>query len=259
MIQSAIFALARAAPLGAPDAPHHPHQYHYRTRITYGVNAETALTKRRSSGFFSFLPEAIDYRAFAFDMGKAGRRALETLRDGGTTPDIGRRAKDALAAKNGWDVNNPTLHDKPEKLQPHATVFPAGTRVPPQLWAGIPGFNACANLDLTQRCIIRIWEDRGVAALLTTFCKDNCPTVTLLLYRHTDGSWATEPQGIDANSGPIARGQVDKARWPSYAPPPSAVISRSGRLQRINCLSAPNKPAMPSRRRSYRPSHKAGA
>jgi hypothetical protein len=138
-------------------------------------------------------PDKIDYSALAFDMGKAGRHALETLRDSGANADIRKFARNALAAKNRWEVDEPNAHPEPKVLAAKAQVLPAGAIVPPRLWDAIPEYNGCNDADPKRRCVIRMWDDRGLAVILSDGCTDrSCGVRSLVLYRHADGSWGSE-------------------------------------------------------------------
>ena len=155
-------------------------------------------------------PERIDFRAFAFDMGQAGRKALKSLSESGTTHEIRKKAAEALAAKNRWEVDDIKAKPDIRLLAAKAQVLPAGAVIPPQLWSAIPTYNACGESGDKRRCLIRFWEDRGVAALVTDSCyKRNCAPDTAILYRHADGSWSEQ------------REEINKAQVPLVEPGPS--------------------------------------
>lgn len=145
-------------------------------------------------------PERIDFRALAFDMGKAGRDALAGLSTDGPSGEIRKAAKAALAAKNRWDIDDLKPHPDVKRLAARARIFPVGAVVPPQLWSAIPEDNACGSVESKRRCVIRIWTDRGIAALVTEECQA-CPPNTDILYRRADGSWGQSRQPDQANVG----------------------------------------------------------
>ena len=159
----------------------------------------------------------IDYSALAFDMGKAGRRALETLRDSGADPDIHKFARKALAAKNRWEVQEPNAHPQTEILAAKTQVLPTGAVVPPKLWDAIPELNGCSQADRKRRCVIRMWQDRGLAAVLSDACADrDCRVETLILYRQADGSWGQERPQTNANI-PVAPVKPDASAERQWA------------------------------------------
>ena len=150
-------------------------------------------------------PDRIDYRALAFDMGKAGRHALEKLRDGDANPDIRKFARKALAATNRWDVDEPHAHPQPDILSAKTQILPVGAVVPPKLWDAIPEANGCSQADRERRCVIRLWEDRGVAAVLSDACAyRNCGVETLILFRQADGSWGQGRAAKNYANNPVA-------------------------------------------------------
>lgn len=136
-------------------------------------------------------PERIDFYALAFDMGRAGRDGLKWLAQHGANDEVRKKAGDALAAKDRWQAINLRAHPDPVVLVAKATIFPTGAAIPPQLWAAVPNYNGC-GLAAKKRCVIRIWNDRGVAALISESC-DQCMPDIAVLYRHSDGSWGDTP------------------------------------------------------------------
>ena len=145
-------------------------------------------------------PERIDFAALAFDMGKSGRNALTALGQSGATPEIRKKATAALAAQTRWDVDNIKAKPDAAALAAKARILPAGATVPTQLWAAVPTYNSCVETTSGEHCVIRIWEDRGIAALITGGCNHKCWPSTLILYRHADGSWG-ETRAITADDG----------------------------------------------------------
>jgi len=132
-------------------------------------------------------PERIDFDALAFDMGAAGRDVLTWLTRNGANDEVRKKAGEALKAKNRWEVMSLKAHPDPNILAAKAKVFPAGATIPPRLWTAIPDYNSC-GLAGNKHCVIRIWEDGGVAALVSQSC-DQCALDTSILYRQADGSW----------------------------------------------------------------------
>lgn len=138
-------------------------------------------------------PERIDFRALAFDMGKPGRSALRSLGQSGATAQIRMAANKALAARGRWDVENIKPHADAKLLAARALIIPAGATVPQQLWDAIPDDNACHDTRNSPRCVIRLWHDQGIAALVTERCYNGeCPPQATILYRYSDGSWGKE-------------------------------------------------------------------
>ena len=132
-------------------------------------------------------PERIDFYALAFDMGPTGRDGLAWLARNGANEEVRKKAREALTAKDRWQPIDLRAHPEPTILAAKAKVYPEGTTIPPQLWAAVPMSNSCGQAR-DKKCVIRIWEDRGVAALISQSC-DQCMLDTTILYRRTDGSW----------------------------------------------------------------------
>jgi len=133
-------------------------------------------------------PERIDFYALAFDMGPTGRDGLRWLTQHGANDEVRKKAREALAMKDRFQLVDLNAHPEPAILTAKAKVYPEGMAIPPQLWAAVPMSNACGQAG-DKRCVIRFWEDRGVAALVSQSC-DECMFDTTILYRQADGSWS---------------------------------------------------------------------
>lgn len=156
-------------------------------------------------------PERIDFYALAFDMGTSGRNGLQWLARNGANDEIRKKAGEALVAKDRWQAIDLRAHPDPAILAAKAKVFPVGTTIPTQLWTAVPNYNSC-GLAGKKRCVIRIWEDRGVAALISQSC-DQCTPNTAILYRHADGSWGDTrvETATDRNSSGLIESGPSKA------------------------------------------------
>lgn len=147
--------------------------------------------------------ERIDFEALAFDMGKPGREALKSLSERGKDAQVRKIAKKALAAQGRWEVEDFNNHPNPKLLAARAQIFPAGTTIPPQLWDAVPEYSGCHGNNPKQRCVIRLWADRGIAALVTdSCCNPDNPPLTMILYRNADGSWGNTRAEASNNTAP---------------------------------------------------------
>ncbi|WP_420138554.1 DUF4153 domain-containing protein [Sphingomonas sp.] len=104
--------------------------------------------------------EDFDWKAMRFDYGPAGVAILQNLAQHGSTPAIRDAAKAALQKKERW-----VSFAEPRRVDlKNLVVLPRGTKVPTDLQAHLPDYDACFSYDT---CVVLLQPDGDEAVILS--------------------------------------------------------------------------------------------
>lgn len=129
--------------------------------VSFGAISARDQVARLQSGRIE--PGRFDWRALRFDFGPSGERALRRLAREGATPEIRRRAGEALAAKDPWSIATPVPAEKVREQDEGLArwqVLPRPVALPPALRERLRGISFCSPED---RCRILYEEGADTA------------------------------------------------------------------------------------------------
>lgn len=136
-------------------------------------------------------PDQFDWKALAFDFGKPGREVLAKLASVGPTPAIKAKAKEVLAFKTAWDLEQKeVVTARSEGFADRVTIVPAKVALPAALLAALPAHADCGRKEGGGHCVVQYREGADSAVFVSW--QGDCPSCrpdVQVLVRAPSGNW----------------------------------------------------------------------